>query len=95
MADVSVKKSKSIFDEMERMRDRITRRAYEMFSANGGMFGRDMDDWLQAERELVWKPAVELAEKDGAFRLEIAVPGVDAEDIDVEVTPEDILIKAN
>jgi HSP20 family protein len=90
-----VRKSKSIFDEIERIQNRIMRRAYEIFSLNGGIFGRDIDNWLQAERELVWKPAIELEEKDNEFRLEIAAPGVDPKDIDIEVTPEDILVRAD
>jgi len=30
----------------------IARRAYEIFEARGGAEGHDVDDWLQAEREL-------------------------------------------
>jgi hypothetical protein len=30
----------------------IARRAYELYQARGGVEGADMDDWLQAEREL-------------------------------------------
>jgi hypothetical protein len=30
----------------------IARRAYELYQARGGTHGADMDDWLQAEREL-------------------------------------------
>ena len=60
MAEIlSIRKSKSIFDEIDRMQDRIMRRAYEIFSSSGEIFGRDTEDWLQAEQELVWKPAVE------------------------------------
>jgi HSP20 family protein len=90
-----VRKSKSIFDEIDSMQDRIMRRAYEIFSGNGGIFGRDIEDWLQAERELVWKPAIELEEKENEFLLQVAAPGIDPKDIDIEVTPEDILVKAN
>ena len=92
---VPIKKTQSIFDKIEKMQDRIMRRAHDIFSTNGGIFGKDIDDWLQAERELVWKPAIELEEKDGEFKLQVAVPGVDAKDIDIEVTAEDILIKAD
>ena len=96
MAEIlPIRKSKSIFDEIDRMQDRIMRRAYEIFSSNGEIFGRDTEDWLQAEQELVWKPAVEFEEKDDEFRLQVAAPGVDPKDIDIEVTPEDILIKAD
>lgn len=33
-------------------RDEIANRAYELFLADGGGHGRDLDHWLQAEREL-------------------------------------------
>jgi len=89
-----IKKTESIFDELNKMHDRIMKRAFEIFDGNGHAFGKDIDDWLQAERELVWKPAIELQEKDNEIRLQIATPGVDPKDIDIEVTPEDILVKA-
>jgi len=31
----------------------IALRAYELFLARGGQHGRDLEDWLQAERELL------------------------------------------
>lgn len=30
----------------------ITKRAYELFLADGGMHGRDVEHWLRAEQEL-------------------------------------------
>jgi hypothetical protein len=30
----------------------IARRAYELYEERGGEHGHDLDDWLQAEREL-------------------------------------------
>ena len=33
--------------------DALARRAYEIFQRRGGAPGRDLDDWLQAERELL------------------------------------------
>ena len=31
---------------------RISQRAHEIYEARGGQDGRDLDDWLQAEREI-------------------------------------------
>lgn len=90
---VPIRRTPSILDEMKEIEDRITRRAYDIFSGNS-IFGRDLENWLQAEREFVWKPTIELREKGDEFRLEAAVPGIDAKNIDIEVTPEDILLKA-
>lgn len=32
--------------------ERIARRARELYEARGGEHGRDLDDWLAAEREI-------------------------------------------
>ena len=37
--------------------DIIARRAYELFEERGREDGHDLDDWLQAERELQTQPA--------------------------------------
>ncbi len=34
-------------------RETIARRAYEIYTARGGTHGYDIEDWLQAERELL------------------------------------------
>jgi hypothetical protein len=33
--------------------ERVAKRAYERFEERGGEHGRDMEDWLEAERELM------------------------------------------
>ena len=33
-------------------RERVARRAYELYLERGAVDGQDMDDWLSAEREL-------------------------------------------
>src|SRR5436309_13950071 len=91
---VPIRKTSSILDEMRDVQDRIMRRAYEIFQRNGSIPDRDLETWTQAERELVWKPAFELCEKDGRFQLEAAISGVEPKDIDIKVTPEDIILKA-
>jgi HSP20 family protein len=92
---IAIGKTSSILDELQDMQDRVMRRAYEIFENNGRLFGRDLDDWLQAEQELLWKPAVELCETDKGLLLEAAISGVDPKDLDIEVTPEDIVLKAD
>lgn len=90
-----VKKTESIFDELQQMHDQILKRAFEIFDGNGQALGRDLDNWLQAEREIAWRPSIELEEKDNRFLLRVALPGVEAKDVVVEVTPEEVLVKAH
>jgi HSP20 family molecular chaperone IbpA len=89
-----IRKTDSIFEEIEKTNDRIMRRAYDIFAGNG-IFGKDLDNWLAAERELLWKPSIELREKDDEFIVEVAVPGVDPKDLEIEVTADDVLVKGD
>ena len=93
MGEVAVQKKESLWDDIRKIEDRIMRRAYDLFRGNGSVFGRELDDWLTAERELVWKPAIVLKEKDNGFELQVAVAGVDPKDITVEATSEDLLVR--
>ena len=91
---LAIRKTFSVLDEVNDIQERITQRAYEIFERNGAVFGRELDNWLEAEEELLWKPSIELCEKDGELLLEAALSGVDPNDIEIEVTPEDIILKA-
>ena len=92
---ITLRKTESIFNELEHLHDAINRRAYELFRRRGDLWESPLADWLNAERQLVWKPAIELRRKDNEFEVLAATAGVEAKDLDVEVTPEDVLIKAN
>jgi hypothetical protein len=51
----------------EEYRDRVARRAYELYLSRGGGHGADWDDWLAAEREINQSSA---PESDGSGRGE-------------------------
>ena len=92
--EIAIRKTQSIWKELDKMQESLMKRAFEIFDGNGGIFGTDLENWLAAERELVWKPQIEMKEEDHAFNIKIAVPGVDPKDLDIEVTPEVLLVKA-
>ena len=91
---VPVRKTSSILDEWKRIQNRVMRRAYDIFERNGYPAGRDLEHWFQAEQELLWKPPIEIHETDGKIVMEAAVSGVDPKDMNIEVSPEDIVLKA-
>lgn len=92
--DIEVKKADTIFEELNRLHQAVSRRAYDLFRNGGTLWSGALTDWLTAERELVSKPAIELRQKDTRFEVLAALPGVEAKDLDVQITPEDLLIKA-
>jgi HSP20 family protein len=87
-----VRKMESITEEIEKLNQLIMRRAYDIFATGGGP-GSELDNWLTAERELIWRPAIELREKNREFLINIAVPGIDPADLSLEVTPDRLLVK--
>jgi HSP20 family protein len=94
MASVLTRQTTSIVDQLEKLHQRIARRAYELFEGRNG--GDDsFADWLSAEQELVSKPAVELREHDGLFTITAALPGVEPKDITVDIAPQDVVITAS
>jgi HSP20 family molecular chaperone IbpA len=91
--DIEVKKADTIFNELDRLNQAISRRAYDLFRNGGTLWGGALADWLTAERELVSTPPVELRQKDNQYEVVAALPGIEAKDLDVRITPEDLLIK--
>ena len=53
---VHLKTADSVPQLLDDVRERVNRRAYENFVDRGAVHGHDLDDWLQAERELSAEP---------------------------------------
>jgi HSP20 family protein len=86
--------SPSFLERAKSMVDAVRRRAFELFQKRNGSNGSDLDDWLQAERDVTFAQA-ELVDEDKAFKARIALPGFEAKDIEVSATPDAILIQAD
>jgi len=98
MSHVAVQKisqdEASLMDDVQALTDRIRLRAYDLFQSRGGGEGLALDDWLTAEDDLVFTPESDLVENDGEFQLQIAVPGFNADEIDVSALPDALIVRA-
>lgn len=102
MPNVPIKKIKdpaigghSLFQELENLLGQIRERAYNLFQQRGGSSeGGDLDDWLRAERELLWTPPADLIDKGDELRIHLAAPGFEANEIEVTVLPGAIVVRA-
>lgn len=83
-----------VFREMEERFEAVRRRAFDLFAGRGGMFGRDLDDWIEAEREIMGHPPANLMERDGAYEVEVTLPGFAADEIEVTATPSEVIVRA-
>jgi HSP20 family protein len=84
----------SVLSEVEGMQRHIARRAQDIFRARGGTFGRAVEDWIEAERETIWRPALEVRRTKDAFVVEAAIAGIDPKRLDVQVTPTELVLGA-
>jgi HSP20 family protein len=101
MTQVAVKKVNNgsketlpVFGELAKRFDAIERRAFDLFEGRGRELGRELEDWLKAEHEVLGWPAAELSEKDGAYQVQIALPGFEAKEVEVTATPSEIVVHA-
>ncbi|MBL8290872.1 MAG: Hsp20/alpha crystallin family protein [Bryobacterales bacterium] len=83
-----------LFEEIRDLFDNVQRRAFDRFLQRGASAGGELDDWLGAEREVFFTPHCELVELPLEFRLQIAVPGLDAKEIQIGVMPECLVIRS-
>jgi HSP20 family protein len=91
--DGGSKETLPVFGEIAKRFDAIERRAFGLFERRGYELGHELEDWLKAEHELGC-PAAELSEKDGAYKMQIALPGFDAKDVEVTATPSEVVVHA-
>lgn len=94
MASLRVTRKRSVQEDIERVQHRIAERAYALFRDRNGSGSDPLADWLDAEQALVWRPAIEVRERDGSVTVLVALPGVEPRDVEVDVTPHDVVVKA-
>ena len=91
---VPVRTAATIIDEIEEVYDQVTRRAYEIFLERGGIGTLDLEDWLMAEHELLFKPVVQVEETDCRITVTICIEKECPPDLQVLVTPDAMVIQA-
>lgn len=85
----------NVLDDLERVHHRIADRAQQIFRERRGAFGDALEDWLNAERHMIWRPALEVVRTNDAFVIEAAVAGVDPKRFDLRVTADELLLTAD
>jgi HSP20 family protein len=89
------KRTLPIFGQIATRFQAVREHAFDLFEKRGYEPGHDQEDWLKAERELFGWPAAELAEKDGAYEIQVTLPGFEAKEVEVTATPTEIVVHAS
>ena len=95
MARIPVERGTSILGEVESVYDDITKRACEKFLSRGGSGSIDIEDWFEAEKEILMKPEAQLVEKRRHFVVRLHLPQVDPANVRVLVTDNDLVVHSS
>jgi HSP20 family protein len=90
----SVKKVGSLLNELLEIERQVSERAHELFREHGWQAGRECEYWLQAEKQLLWRPCAELIETDEELRASFALAGLAAMDVEVLAEPNHLTVRA-
>jgi len=89
---VLLENNDAIAAQTEEIQSRIRERAYEI-SQMRGHAGREMEDWLSAESDIISVPPMDIVETDGTFKVQIAAPGVDPANVQIMASSDQMLVK--
>jgi hypothetical protein len=92
---VQVSGPESISCVVNNVKERIARRAYESFVERGSVHGYDLDDWLNAERELIIKPVPVVRVHGADIFVEMLLPEMDLPNLTVHVAPSQLVISSD
>lgn len=88
-----------VFVDAEKMIERfaeITRdtaaKAYDFFVERGAKLGTHLEDWLRAESEMLRAAPVKITETKDMVNVMIAVPGFKANEIEVSVKDDTLIV---
>jgi len=82
----------SLFEQLDDTFKALARRAYEIFERNGCNLGRDLDNWFQAEKELLHPVPVNITELDESLDVQAEVPGFSEKEMEISVEPRRLTI---
>jgi HSP20 family protein len=82
------------YEAFMRRLDAVRERAFEMFERRGSLPGREFEDWVSAEHEVMGWPTAELREIGAEYELDLTLPGFSPEEIEVTATPAEVLVHA-
>jgi len=81
-----------VLDHLQEMYGSIARRAFELFEGKGRAFGRDLEDWLRAESELLHPVHITIRESEEELTVQAEVPGFSTKELEVSVEPRRLTI---
>ncbi len=91
---VKPKLEAAVFARLQNIYDQISRRAYELFVKRGYLPGREIEDWVTAEREFLRYVPSEIRDCGETLVIRAVVTGYAADQLDITVSAKHILLSS-
>jgi HSP20 family protein len=89
---VKIVEPRALLERLNKQFDQISRRAYEIFKNRGKMFGHDLEDWFEAESEILPPFQLRIQETNDALAVEAETPEFSAKELEVSLEPWRLVI---
>ena len=81
-----------LFERLQEINSVIASRAYQLFTSKGFSPGRELEDWLRAESEILHPIPLDVTDTEAELIVRVEVPGFTEKDLEVRVAPRCLLI---
>lgn len=85
--------SENFFGRVQDLMKKVEERAYQLFEGRGWQHGYALDDWFQAEKEVLNQRHYEVAKTDEDFTIAMDVSGFEAKDLKVELIADAVIVE--
>jgi hypothetical protein len=92
---VSVHQGETIPSVLQSVNERISRRAHEIYIERGRVDGHSLEDWLDAENELIVKLVPSIRENGEDLTVEVSLPDIDLPHVAVHIASCQFLISSD
>lgn len=87
-----VSEPQTFLEQFDRIYDSIARRAFELFEVNGRLVGHDLEDWFNAETEVLHPVKLNMRETESSLLVQAEVPGFTTKNLEILVEPRRLTI---
>jgi HSP20 family molecular chaperone IbpA len=77
----------------DKVRQRVSQRAYDIYQNSGSQDGNDYEHWIQAENEVLQR-AIEVRESGSWLAFNASIPEGSADDVEICLTPTSVTVRA-
>jgi HSP20 family molecular chaperone IbpA len=89
---VRIGKRKDFGERLCEIHNRIGELAYQIFERKGKKYGHDVEDWLEAEKELFAPVKVEVIEAEFSFLVHARIDSLRGADLEIHAEPRRLYV---